>query len=143
MAAQGYDSITIDVQHGALDYSSALPMLQAMRASGVVPMARVPWMEPGIIEAALSTALTEGRVIATGLDVFDEEPPAPHHPLLDSDQVVLTPHIAGLTQQAAERMAVSSIQSALDFFAGRLNSDLIVNRDFRHDQTEASHRSHR
>jgi 4-hydroxy-2-oxoheptanedioate aldolase len=41
MAAQGYDSITIDVQHGALDYSSALPMLQAMRASGVVPMARV------------------------------------------------------------------------------------------------------
>ncbi|MBP1806684.1 HpcH/HpaI aldolase family protein [Rubellimicrobium aerolatum] len=49
MAAQGYDSVTIDVQHGALDYSSALPMLQAMRASGVVPMARAPWREPGII----------------------------------------------------------------------------------------------
>jgi 4-hydroxy-2-oxoheptanedioate aldolase len=49
MAAQGYDSLTIDVQHGALDYSSALPMFQAMRASGVVPMARVPWLEPGII----------------------------------------------------------------------------------------------
>src|SRR5579859_104459 len=49
MAAQGYDSVTIDVQHGALDYSSALPMLQAMRASGVVPMVRVPWLEPGII----------------------------------------------------------------------------------------------
>ena len=53
MAAQGYDSVTIDVQHGALDYSSALPMLQAMRASGVVPMARVPWMEPGIIMKVL------------------------------------------------------------------------------------------
>jgi 4-hydroxy-2-oxoheptanedioate aldolase len=49
MAAQGYDSLTIDVQHGALDYSSALSMFQAMRASGVVPMARVPWLEPGII----------------------------------------------------------------------------------------------
>jgi len=49
MAAQGYDSICIDVQHGALDYSSALPMLQAMRASGVVPLARVPWLEPGIV----------------------------------------------------------------------------------------------
>ena len=35
MAAQGYDSVTIDVQHGALDYSMALPMLQAMRASSV------------------------------------------------------------------------------------------------------------
>jgi D-3-phosphoglycerate dehydrogenase / 2-oxoglutarate reductase len=52
------------------------------------------------------------------------------------------PH-CGLTQQAAERMAVSSIQNVLDFFAGRLNSDLIVNKDFRHDQTEASHRPHR
>jgi 4-hydroxy-2-oxoheptanedioate aldolase len=53
MAAQGYDSVTIDVQHGALDYSSLLPMLQAMRASGVVPMARVPWLEPGIIMKVL------------------------------------------------------------------------------------------
>lgn len=49
MAAQGYDSVTIDVQHGALDYGNALPMLQAMRASGVTPMARAPWCEPGII----------------------------------------------------------------------------------------------
>lgn len=53
MAAQGYDSLTIDVQHGALDYSSVLPMFQAMRASGVVPMARVPWLEPGIIMKVL------------------------------------------------------------------------------------------
>ena len=53
MAAQGYDSLTVDVQHGALDYSSLLPMLQAMRASGVTPLARVPWLEPGIIMKAL------------------------------------------------------------------------------------------
>lgn len=53
MAAQGYDAITIDIQHGALDYSAVLPMLQAMRASGVVPMARVPWREPGIVMKAL------------------------------------------------------------------------------------------
>ena len=53
MAAQGYDSITIDMQHGALDYSHVLPMLQAMRASGVVPLARVPWREPGIVMKAL------------------------------------------------------------------------------------------
>lgn len=53
MAAQGYDSVTIDIQHGALDYSSLLPMLQAMRASGVVAMARVPWLDPGHIMKAL------------------------------------------------------------------------------------------
>ncbi len=49
MAAQGYDSITIDVQHGALDYTAALPMFQAMRASGTVLMARASWLDPAII----------------------------------------------------------------------------------------------
>lgn len=53
MAAQGYDSIGVDMQHGALDYGALLPMLQAMRASGVVPLVRVPWLEPGIIMKAL------------------------------------------------------------------------------------------
>jgi 4-hydroxy-2-oxoheptanedioate aldolase len=53
MAAQGYDSVTIDMQHGALDYSAALPMFQAMRASGVVPMARVPWRDPAHVMKAL------------------------------------------------------------------------------------------
>jgi D-3-phosphoglycerate dehydrogenase / 2-oxoglutarate reductase len=98
-------------------------------------------MKPGVIivntarggivdEGALGAALAEGKVGAAGLDVFDDEPPAKDHPLLAFDQVLLTPHIAGLTQQAAERMAVSSVQNALDFFAGRLDSDLIVNKDF-------------
>lgn len=53
MAAQGFDSITIDMQHGALDYAALLPMFQAMRASGATLMARVPWLEPGIIMKAL------------------------------------------------------------------------------------------
>jgi 4-hydroxy-2-oxoheptanedioate aldolase len=53
MAAQGYDAVTIDIQHGALDYSSVLPMFQAMRGSGVVPMARVPWLDPAAIMKAL------------------------------------------------------------------------------------------
>ena len=53
MAAQGFDSVTIDMQHGALDYSNVLPMLQAMRASGATLLARVPWLEPGIIMKAL------------------------------------------------------------------------------------------
>lgn len=98
-------------------------------------------MKPGVIivntarggivdEGALRAALTEGQVGAAGLDVFDDEPPAKDHPLLAFDQIVLTPHIAGLTQQAAERMAVSCVQNVLDFFAGRLNPDLIVNKDF-------------
>jgi D-3-phosphoglycerate dehydrogenase len=85
----------------------------------------------GIIdEGALASALSDGRVAAAGLDVFNDEPPARDHPLFGFDQVVLSPHIAGLTHESAERMAVSSIQNVIDFFAGRLDSDLIVNKDF-------------
>ena len=53
MAAQGFDSVTVDLQHGALDYSDLLPMLQAMRASGVTLLARVPWRDPTWIMKAL------------------------------------------------------------------------------------------
>ncbi len=53
MAAQGFDSLTVDMQHGALDYSHALPMLQAIRGFGTVPLVRVPWLEAGAIMKAL------------------------------------------------------------------------------------------
>lgn len=53
MAAQGYDAVSIDWQHGALDYSDLLPMFQAMRASGTVIGARVPWLDPAAIMKAL------------------------------------------------------------------------------------------
>ena len=49
MAHQNWDSLTIDMQHGVIDYSSALPMLQAISTTDVVPMARVNWNEPGQI----------------------------------------------------------------------------------------------
>lgn len=48
-AAQDFDSITIDLQHGLVDYQSAVSMLQAMSASDATPMVRPPWLEPGII----------------------------------------------------------------------------------------------
>ena len=53
MAAQPYDSVTIDMQHGLVDYSAVVPMLQAMHASGVVPLVRVPWLEAGAIMKVL------------------------------------------------------------------------------------------
>lgn len=43
------DGVTVDLQHGLIDYSSALPMLQVMSLGNATPMARVPWLEPGII----------------------------------------------------------------------------------------------
>jgi 4-hydroxy-2-oxoheptanedioate aldolase len=49
MAKMGWDSITIDMQHGQNDYSNCISMLQAISSSNSVPFARVPWNEPGII----------------------------------------------------------------------------------------------
>ena len=45
----GWDSVTIDMQHGQNDYSTSIPMLQALSSSKSVPIVRVPWSEPGII----------------------------------------------------------------------------------------------
>jgi 4-hydroxy-2-oxoheptanedioate aldolase len=49
MAHQGFDSVTIDLQHGPVDYQVALTMLQAISTTNAVPMARVPWNDPAII----------------------------------------------------------------------------------------------
>lgn len=82
----------------------------------------------GIVdEAALAAALATGRVGGAGLDVFDDEPPAAAHPLFGFDQVLLSPHIGGLTAEGAERLAVHSVQNVLDFLAGRIDPALVVN----------------
>ena len=49
MAHQGWDSCTIDMQHGVVDYVNALNMLQAISTTNVTPLARVNWNEPGQI----------------------------------------------------------------------------------------------
>ncbi|NIM43220.1 MAG: 2,4-dihydroxyhept-2-ene-1,7-dioic acid aldolase [Hydrogenophaga sp.] len=53
MAHQGWDSLTIDLQHGVIDYSHLVPMLQAVSTTPTVPVVRVPWLEPGILMKAL------------------------------------------------------------------------------------------
>jgi len=78
-------------------------------------------------EEALVRALQQGQIAAAGLDVFAEEPPKPGSPLLELDQVILSPHIAGLTAECGERMAVSSVQNVLDFFAVHIDPTLVVN----------------
>ncbi len=53
MAHQGWDSLTVDMQHGVNDYLSAVGMLTAISTTDTVPLVRVPWLEPGIIMKSL------------------------------------------------------------------------------------------
>jgi 4-hydroxy-2-oxoheptanedioate aldolase len=48
-ARQGWDAVTIDLQHGLVGYESAVHILQALTAIDVSPLVRVPWLEPGLI----------------------------------------------------------------------------------------------
>ena len=53
MAQCGWDSVTVDLQHGVQDYLSMVQCVQAMQAHPVTPLVRVPWNEPGIIGKVL------------------------------------------------------------------------------------------
>ena len=53
MAHQGWDTLTIDLQHGVIDYQAMVGMLQALSSTPTVPVVRVPWLEPGIIMKTL------------------------------------------------------------------------------------------
>ncbi len=53
MAHQGWDTLTIDMQHGMIDDAALVPMLQAISTTDTVPVVRVPWLEPGIVMRAL------------------------------------------------------------------------------------------
>ena len=49
MAHQGYDSLTVDMEHGLAGFETALAMFQAISTTDVTPLARAPWNEPGLI----------------------------------------------------------------------------------------------
>ena len=78
-------------------------------------------------EDALADALDAGRLGGAGLDVFVAEPPTGHERLLRSGRAILSPHIAGLTEECTIRMGEVAARNIVDFFDGRLDPNLVVN----------------
>ena len=74
----------------------------------------------GIVdEAALVKALESGKAAAAGVDVFDQEP-LNSHPLFDFDQVIVTPHLGGSTEEAQVRVGVTVAEQVLEALSGSL-----------------------
>jgi D-3-phosphoglycerate dehydrogenase len=84
----------------------------------------------GIVdEAALYDALTSGKIAGAALDVFEQEPPPEGHPLFALPNVILSPHSAGLSKEAAIRMAISTARNVLAGIDGKLDPSMVVNRE--------------
>jgi D-3-phosphoglycerate dehydrogenase len=85
---------------------------------------------PVVEEAALARALAEGRIAGAGLDVLEQEPPAPNNPLLAMENVVITPHIAGYSETFIEDSWRLSVETVLALARQRWPASW-VNRDVR------------
>lgn len=77
------------------------PVLDALGLGWVTNVSRGPVID----EAALIERLRDGRLLGAGLDVTEQEPLPADSPLWDLPNVVITPHMAGLTPRYGERLA--------------------------------------
>ena len=78
-------------------------------------------------EDDLYEALLNEKIAGAGLDVFDVEPTSSSNPLFKLKNVILSPHIAGVTVESTVRMATETVQNVLDVFDNKVNKSVIVN----------------
>jgi D-3-phosphoglycerate dehydrogenase / 2-oxoglutarate reductase len=95
----------------------------------------------GLIDAdAVWRALAAGRLSGVGLDVFDPEPPG-HHPLFSHPDVVLTPHLMGLSRRATAATFTAAARGVLDVLAGR-EPQAVANPGWRTHRPKEIHDDH-
>ena len=76
-------------------------------------------------EVALAAALSARTIAGAGLDVFLVEPPAADHPLLAFENVIATPHTAGVTAESLHNLARLAATQWIDLFAGKVPPRLV------------------
>ena len=107
---------------------------------GMFDAARLQRMKPtaylintargGIVdEAALYQALVSGKLAGAGLDVFEQEPPPSGHSLFELPNVIMAPHVAGVTREAVDRMSVQTARNILSALDGDPIRQNVINQD--------------
>ena len=135
MAARGGEKVELDDLLRRSDYVSiSCPLTKDSR--GMIGARQFALMQPhsyfittarGFIhdEAALVEALRDKRIAGAGLDVWAKEPPPPDHPLLQFDNVLASPHTAGVTKEARANMGRIAAEQILDALDGKRPPRLI------------------
>ncbi len=129
MRREGVEPVALDELFAAADVVSLhAPLTPATHQ--LVNAARLSRMRPGaylvntargglVDQEALVAALREGRLAGAALDVFEDEPLPPDSPLRTLDRVILTPHVAGLSEDAVAQMTAMCIDNILRVLAGK------------------------
>src|ERR1700733_10234107 len=135
MAERGGEKVTLEELLRRSDFVSiSCPLTKDNR--GMIGAREYALMQPhayfittarGFIhdEVALEQALRDKRIAGAGLDVWAKEPPPPDHPLLQFDNVLASPHTAGVTKEARENMARIAAEQMLDALDGKRPPRLI------------------
>lgn len=106
-----------------------------LETAGLIGRDRIARMKPGALlinvsrgavveDAALIEALSSGRIGGAALDVFVTQPLPPDHPYFGFDNVIVTPHMAGITEESMMRMGVGAAEEAIRVLKGDLPVNL-------------------
>jgi D-3-phosphoglycerate dehydrogenase / 2-oxoglutarate reductase len=111
--------------------SETVGMFDAVRLRRMKPQAYlINTARGGIIdEAALYDALTSGKLAGAGLDVFAQEPPPVPNALFELPNVIIAPHVAGVTREAVDRMSEQTARNILSALDGAPIRQNVINQD--------------
>ena len=140
---QGIELVDLDTLLKHADFVSIhLPLSD--ETNGIIDGGKLSLMKPSafivntargelIVEADLAAALRSGKIAGAGVDVFEQEPTDSTNPLFELNNVIVSPHVAGIDDASVEDMGTEAAKSIIDLIQGRWPEDCVVNSDLKGD----------